>query len=196
MWSSRVVDHPLDNSECVYDRWRSRLPEREARRAEWRDEMTDTWVEIPETEETEHDDAPVGSDADLDPTGYQPDDDPASTPPTRPPVVVENPNDGVEGVQFPVSPAAIPAWAKELGNGQIPLDRMIKVAPIGSGYLLPEAAAAWRNLQNAATAAGYALTMTGAYRTLDQQVALFRDRYTTENTQRSSKTWNGVQYWL
>jgi peptidoglycan hydrolase-like protein with peptidoglycan-binding domain len=151
---------------------------------------------ISETDEAEHDAAPVGSDNDLDTAGYLATDDPATTPPTSPPVVVVDASDGVEGARFPVSPAAIPSWAKEFGNGQIPLDRMIKVAPIGAGYLLPEAAAAWRNLQNAATAAGFTLTMTGAYRTYDQQVALFGERYTTENTGRSSKSWKGVQYWL
>jgi peptidoglycan hydrolase-like protein with peptidoglycan-binding domain len=158
--------------------------------------MTDTWIEMPESEDVEHDAAPIGSDDDLDAEGYLPEDDPATTPPTSPPTVVVDPNAGIEGAQFPVSPAAIPGWAKEFGNGQIPLDRMIKVAPIGAGYLLPEAAAAWRNLQNAATAAGFTLTMTGAYRTLDQQVALFGDRYSTQNTGRSSKRWNNVQYWL
>ena len=73
---------------------------------------------------------------------------------------------------------------------------MIKVAPLGAGYLVPEAAAAWRNLQNAASAAGFTLTMTGAYRSYDQQVQLFNERYSTSNTGGSSKVWNGTQYWL
>ena len=105
-------------------------------------------------------------------------------------------SDRRRGARYPVVPAAIPSWAKNYGNGQIPLDKMIKVAPIGAGYLLPQAATAWRNLQGAANAAGFTLTMTGAYRTLDQQVSLFGARYVTENTQRSTKTWNNVRYWL
>jgi hypothetical protein len=159
--------------------------------------MTETWVLLPESDEFEHDEEPVGSDEDLDPADYDPSDDPATGPPGTP---SEPPPDtgakGPGGIPFPVSDAAIPAWVKEHGNGQIPVDRMIKVAPIGAGYLVPEAAAAWRNLQNAASAAGFTLTMTGAYRTYDQQVALFRERYTTSNTGRSSKTWNNTQYWL
>ena len=58
--------------------------------------------------------------------------------------------EGDRGIPYPVVKAAIPAWVKKYGNGTIPQDKMIKVAPIGSGYLVPEAAAAWRNLQNAA----------------------------------------------
>ena len=159
--------------------------------------MSDTWVELPEDEEFEHDGEPVGSDDDLDSSGYDPADDPATLPP--PPDVPPYPDTGAKGpggLPFPVSPAAIPGWVKEFGNGNIPLDRMLKIAPIGSGYLVPEAAAAWRNLQNAALAAGFTVTMTGAYRTYDQQVALFGQRYTTENTGRSSKVWNGVRYYL
>src|SRR6187397_1501353 len=140
--------------------------------------MTDSWVEVPDSEDLEHDGEPIGSDDDLDTTGYDAGDDPASRPPlvlAAPPV--DTGAKGDEGIPYPVAKAAIPAWIKKYGNGTIPQDRLIKVAPIGSGYLVPEAAAAWRNLQNAAAAAGFTLTMTGAYRSYDQQVALFNERY-------------------
>jgi peptidoglycan hydrolase-like protein with peptidoglycan-binding domain len=159
--------------------------------------MSDTWVEFEEPEEFEHDEEPMGSDEDMDPEGYDPDDDPASQPPTTPSVPpTETGSKGPGGVALPVANAAIPAWVKEHGNGQVPVELMTKVAPIWEGYLVPEAAAAWRNLQNAASAAGFALTMTGAFRTYDRQVALFKERYVTSNTGRKSKTWNGTQYWL
>jgi len=159
--------------------------------------MTDTWVDVTEDGEGHFGDMPVGSDDDIEPAGYDPADDAASNVPDAQSNTPVDPGAaGLESARFPVARAAIPAWAKQLGNGQIPLDQMIKVAPIATGYLLPEAAAAWRNLQNAAAAAGFALTMTGAYRTLEQQTSLFSARYTTEPTGGSSKTWNNVQYWL
>jgi peptidoglycan hydrolase-like protein with peptidoglycan-binding domain len=159
--------------------------------------MTDSWVEVPDSEELEHDGAPIGSDEDLDATGYDAGDDPAS----RPPLVLAAPSvatgaKGDRGIPYPVVKAAIPAWVKKYGNGTIPQDKMIKVAPIGSGYLVPEAAAAWRNLQNAAAVRGFTLTMTGAYRTFQGQKDLFLQRYTTTNTGRKSKVWNNRTYWL
>jgi hypothetical protein len=155
------------------------------------------WFELPDSQEFEHDGEPVGSDEDLDPTGYEPGDDPASMPPEVPEVPpVDTGAKGDGAIPFPVAKAAIPAWVKEHGNGEIPLDQMIKVAPISTGYLVPEAAAAWRNLQNAAAAQGFTLTMTGSYRTLQGQKDLFGQRYTTENTGRKSKVWNNTTYWL
>jgi len=159
--------------------------------------MTETWTELPDSEEFEHDGEPVGSDDDLDHDGYDAGDDPASQPPgtpSEPPVDTGAKGDG--GIPFPVAKAAIPTWVKEHGNGEIPTELMIKVAPIASGYLVPEAAAAWRNLQNAAAAQGFTLTMTGSYRTLQGQKDLFEQRYTTSNTGRKAKVWNGTTYWL
>jgi hypothetical protein len=159
--------------------------------------MTETWTELPDSEEFEHDGEPVGSDDDLDHAGYDAGDDPASQPPgtpSEPPVDSGAKGDG--GIPFPVAKAAIPTWVKEHGNGEIPSERMIKVAPIASGFLVPEAAAAWRNLQNAAAAQGFTLTMTGSYRTFQGQKDLFEQRYTTSNTGRKSKVWNGTTYWL
>jgi len=156
--------------------------------------MAQEWTKPPEDTELHDVEQPVGSDDDLDDGGYDATDDPASRepagslPPSRDP--------GRGPTSYPVAPAAIPAWVQPLGNGKVPLDRMIKVAPLGAGYLVSEAAAAWRNLQNAASAAGFTLTMTGAYRSYDQQVQLFNERYSTSNTGGSSKVWNGTQYWL
>ena len=156
--------------------------------------MPQDWTDPPEDTDPLDVERPVGSADDLDPGGYDPGDDPASRAPEGSLAPPEEPDRGK--VTYPVAPAAIPAWVKPLGNGKIPMDRMLKVAPLGSGYLVPEAAAAWRNLQNAASGAGFTLTMTGAYRSYDQQVELFNQRYSTSNTGGSSKVWNGTQYWL
>ena len=159
--------------------------------------MAEDWIEVDESEEIEHDGEPVGSDEDLDPTGYDADDDPASRSPEVPETApLDGGAEGERRKPLPVSKAAIPSWVKDHGNGEIPVGRMIKVAPIGSGYLVPEAAAAWRNLQNAAAAAGFTLTMTGAYRTYVGQKTLFQDRYVASDTGRSSKVWNNTRYWL
>jgi peptidoglycan hydrolase-like protein with peptidoglycan-binding domain len=159
--------------------------------------MAEDWIELEETEALEHEAEPVGSDEDLDPTGYDPDDDPASHPPEVPPTApVDGGAEAERRRSLPVSKAAIPSWVKAHGNGEIPERRMTKVAPIGSGYLISEAAGAWRNLQNAAAAAGFTLTMTGAYRTYASQQSLFQDRYVTFDTGGSSKVWNNTRYWL
>jgi hypothetical protein len=64
------------------------------------------------------------------------------------------------------------------------------------GSLIPEAAAAWRNLQNAASAAGFTLTMTNGYRNLEQQQWLFEERYQLEANGGKTKVWNGKTYYL
>jgi hypothetical protein len=80
----------------------------------------------------------------------------------------------------PILPAVIPSWVKsEFENGRIAEGRMFRVAPnLGiEGRLVPEAAAAWVKLQLAfKTATKMALTMTGAYRTFDRQVALKKEK--------------------
>jgi peptidoglycan hydrolase-like protein with peptidoglycan-binding domain len=154
--------------------------------------MADDWVDPPDDVEEADGEQPVGSDEDLDDSGYDSGDDPG----TRAPEFTAEPPRSPDRGPLPISPAAIPAWVKALGNGNVPMDKMIKVAPLGVGYLIPEAAAAWRNFQNAALQAGFTLTMTGAYRSYDQQVSLFQERYSKSNTGGSSKNWNGTQYWL
>jgi D-alanyl-D-alanine carboxypeptidase len=126
----------------------------------------------------------------ADSDGYDPSDDPASNP------VPENPPSPARGVPtLPVSPAKIPGWVKQFENGRLTPDSLIKVAPIGGGFLIPEAAAAWRTLQLAAQQAGFNLTMSGGYRSYDRQVAMFQERYTTTDIGGPSKQWNNTTYW-
>jgi D-alanyl-D-alanine dipeptidase len=137
------------------------------------------------------DPAESGEDVELDPQGYDPSKDPASTPG---PPAEEQPTRDIP--KLPKSPATIPAWVKQLGNGKIPEDRMEKVAPIKRGYLVPEAAQAWRSFQAAAKDAGFTVTMTGAYRPLEGQVKLFFERYQDTDSGRKTKTYEGRTYWL
>jgi peptidoglycan hydrolase-like protein with peptidoglycan-binding domain len=156
--------------------------------------MAQEWTSPPDETEPLDVEEPVGSDHDLDAAGYDATDDPGSRPPDESLPPSRGPDRGP--TSYPVAPAAIPGWVKQFGNGKIPVDRMLKVAPLGAGYLVPEAAAAWRNLQNAAKAGGFPLTMTGAYRSYDQQVELFNQRYSTSDTGGGQKVWNGTRYWL
>ena len=69
----------------------------------------DTWVELPGSEDFEHDGEPVGSDDDLDELGYDPGDDPASQPPPVPPPPAPDGGGRGDNLKFPVSKAAIPS---------------------------------------------------------------------------------------
>ena len=154
--------------------------------------MADEWFELEDPGEFEE--PPIGSDDHLDDSGYDAADDPASAPPTGAPTG----GAPTRGGKYPVSPAAIPPWVKSTPNGKLPDDALVKVAPLAGtmGSLIPEAAAAWRNLQNAASAAGFTLTMTNGYRNLDQQQALFEQRYQLEANGGKTKVWNGTTYYL
>ena len=155
--------------------------------------QADDWLELKDPEEFES--PPEGSDDHLDDSGYSAADDPATAPPTGTAPPGEAPT---RGGKYPVSPAAIPPRLKGLANGNLPDDALMKVAPLSGtmGSLIPEAAAAWRNLQNAASAAGFTLTMTNGYRNLQQQQWLFEERYQLEPNGGKSKTWNGKAYYL
>ena len=157
------------------------------------DELTE-WIDIDDDDGSEA--PPVGSDEELDESGYDAADDPASAPPdgSLPPTTTPT----RDKIVWPVAKAAIPSWVDQHGNGRIPAEQMVKVAPLGgtAGHLTPEAAAAWRNLQNAASAAGFTLTMTGAYRSLAQQEQLFQERFVATITGGTAKEWNGKTFWL
>jgi peptidoglycan hydrolase-like protein with peptidoglycan-binding domain len=105
-----------------------------------------------------------------------------------------------DGVEVPKLPKWVPQWVLAYGNGNIPTAKMTLVDPAlkasGAGYLIPEVAVRWQSLQQAAKAAGYTLTMTGAYRSLAQQVELFTERYTLQNTGVQPRTYKGKTYWL
>lgn len=102
------------------------------------------------------------------------------------------------GQSFPISPRILPTWlTKGFTNGRIPEDRMERVADCGRhGFMIPEAAAAWRSFTAAAAQAGFQVTMTGAYRPYEDQVTGFLQRYTTVDNGTKPKVWNGTNYYL
>ena len=80
----------------------------------------------------------------------------------------------------PVRPVVLPAVCQKYPNGLIPQDEMVQVDPsLGRfGWLVAPAARAQRAMVAAAAAAGFTLRATGYYRSLADQEALFRSRYT------------------
>lgn len=106
-----------------------------------------------------------------------------------------------DGVNVPKEAPWVPAWAKAFGNGEIPLDKMVEVAAkLGAaGALIPEVAGRWQALVQAAATNGFELTMTGAYRTLQQQIELFDERMTLDKASSSGtepRNYDGKTYWL
>lgn len=81
---------------------------------------------------------------------------------------------------YPVAPVTLPAVCTRYANGQIPQDEMRQVdATLGRfGWLVEPAARSHAALVDAATKAGFRLRATGYYRSLADQEALFRSRYT------------------
>jgi hypothetical protein len=80
-------------------------------------------------------------------------------------------------------------------NGKAPSAVLVEVEP--GNHLRADAAAAWVLFRAACFAAtGVWLTATSANRTYARQVELFLERYSTRNSGRKSRVWNGTRYWL
>lgn len=93
---------------------------------------------------------------------------------------------------FPVHKIVVPPALRNVPNGEIPARLLVNVKPYGQ--LFWKAAVAYENLVKAAKADGITLGHVGAYRSLDQQVALFKARYSRKPTGRVpsvTRIWNG-----
>ncbi len=95
----------------------------------------------------------------------------------------------------PVVTPAESVISARYGNGQIPNDEMVQVAPeLGRfGWLLPDAARGWHAMAAGAWAAGFRLDATGMYRSLADQEALFVQRHTPHLTP-PGKFWR-LRWW-
>ena len=108
-----------------------------------------------------------------------------------------------DGVMVPCTVGWHPAWVEQYGNGKIPLEKMTFIGPgsntFAGSYVLAEVADRWNELRSAAASAGFDLVNNGAYRTYDEQLSLFKQRYspTVQKSQpRDQRTWNGRTYYL
>jgi len=73
---------------------------------------------------------------------------------------------------------------------------LMKPIDVGRFVMYRKAADAFIAMREAALRDGIILSTTGTYRTYDQQVQLFKQRFTTVDTGRTSRVWNGTRYWL
>jgi hypothetical protein len=98
---------------------------------------------------------------------------------------------------LPVSKVKMPACLAGARNGQLRPGLLVECG-IGSFKMVPPAARAMKALVAAAEAElGIDVWATGTYRTLEQQVSLFLQRYTrTPQPGRRHEVWQGQDYWL
>lgn len=96
---------------------------------------------------------------------------------------------------YPTGRFRTPAELRGIANGKLPA-RLLVPCGIGSFRMSPTAARACRALVHAAREAGFDVKATGTYRSLAQQEALFRSRYTTMPLPgRPWKVWQGKTWW-
>lgn len=96
---------------------------------------------------------------------------------------------------FPKPRLVLPAEMVGQPNGQID-QSLLSRCGIGKMVMYHKASIALDAMRKAAAAEGIYFSATGTYRTYDQQVQLFQQRFTTENTGRTMRIWQGKRYWL
>ena len=93
------------------------------------------------------------------------------------------------------SEVTVPQAVRSHGNGTIPIE-LLHSCGIRDFKMVEPAARACRAMVAAALADGVRLDASGTYRSYEQQVQMFTERYSdTPLAGRPTKTWNGVQYW-
>lgn len=94
---------------------------------------------------------------------------------------------------FPIKKPNMPSDMKGRSNGLLPKELIKPIKPTGQLHHI--AARAWHAMRDAAWKSGILLSLSQGYRTYDQQVVLFRSRYTTDVLPgRPTKRWQG-QVW-
>lgn len=102
---------------------------------------------------------------------------------------------------FPIAPVIRPADLTGQNNGKLSSTLLRPVNPNKNWQMHHLAARAWEALRTAAWANGVKLSVSGnPYRSYDQQVSLFNQRYTstyspTVNTLEQQRVWNGTTYY-
>jgi len=103
---------------------------------------------------------------------------------------------------LPVFAITRPSALAGMVNGQIPASRLVSTPGQAGGptvVLVEPAARAWRALCASAKVGGHTLKLSGAasgYRTIDQQVTLFRQRFTTSPVSSTVRIWQGRRWFL
>jgi len=94
-------------------------------------------------------------------------------------------------MKLPLKKPTIPAALQKAKNGQLS-DRQLVACGIPGFKMAQPAARAMKALVALAREAGFELTATGTYRSLEQQERLFRQRYSRFPLEHApTRTWNG-----
>lgn len=94
-------------------------------------------------------------------------------------------------MKLPTKKPKTPAALAKVKNGQLPEKQLVACGLPGFKMAQP-AARAMKALVAAAREAGFELTASGTYRTLEQQERLFRQRYSRFPLENApTRTWNG-----
>ena len=94
------------------------------------------------------------------------------------------------------SQVSLPQMVRPYSNGKIPPE-LLQPCGIRSFVMVEPAARACRAMVTAARADGILLDATGTYRSYDQQLQLFTQRYSKSAISGArTKSWNGATYWL
>jgi LAS superfamily LD-carboxypeptidase LdcB len=99
---------------------------------------------------------------------------------------------------YPVLPIIMPSDLVGTTNGKLP-EHLLRNIKAPNGKLHSLAATAWNAMQLAAYFDGIELKHVGAYRPFEQQIALFRQRYTGSPTGRKpqvTRTYQGATWYL
>lgn len=102
---------------------------------------------------------------------------------------------------LPIAPVVMPADLAGQSNGKLSATLLKPVNPNTAWVMHKTAARAWEALRATAWKAGVQLSVSGnPYRSYEQQVNLFKQRYTSTydpglNTLEDQRTWNGVKYY-
>ena len=98
--------------------------------------------------------------------------------------------------KYPTKKLVVPAALKEVPNGKLP-GKLLRPVKCG-GQMYVDAAEAFDRMYDLATLSGIKLRNVGDYRSYEQQLALFKQRYSLEDTGRVPKVtrqWDG-KTWL
>lgn len=100
-------------------------------------------------------------------------------------------------MMFPVHKIIMPLRLREVPNGEVPARLLANLKPYGQ--LFRPAARSYNELVKAGAEAGFTFSHVGAYRSLSQQVSLFKTRYAKKPTGRVpevTRVWNGDVWYL
>ena len=98
--------------------------------------------------------------------------------------------------KYPTKKLVVPAALKDVPNGKLP-GKLLRPVKCG-GQMYVDAAEAFDRMYDLATLSGIKLRNVGDYRSYEQQLALFKQRYSLEDTGRVPKVtrqWDG-KTWL